>query len=73
MKDVPLIDASGMHALKEFYLHCQKTGASLLLASVRPEVAKDLLKFKLIGKEAFFHSVDAALEKAQQLTGRSEV
>lgn len=55
MKDVPLIDASGMHALKEFYLHCQKTGASLLLASVRPEVAKDLLKFKLIGKEAFFH------------------
>ena len=73
MKNVPLIDASGMYALKEFYVHCQKTKAKLLLAGVQPQVAKDLLKFRLIEKEAIFRSVDAALKRAEQLTGREDV
>ncbi len=76
MRKVSLIDASGMHALKEFYLHCQKVGAKLLLSGIHKATAKDLQKFGLydqIGKESIFPHIDAALAKAEQLTGTRTV
>lgn len=76
MRHVPLIDASGMHALREFYLHCQKTGAKLFLSGIRKQTEKDLKKFglyDLIGEESIFPHIDAALDRADKLTGRTDV
>ena len=35
MRRVPTIDASGMHALEEFYLECTRQGSTLLLSGVK--------------------------------------
>jgi SulP family sulfate permease len=70
MRFVPFIDASGMHALKEFYQKCQKTKATLLLSGVRDQTERDLQRFgltHLLGKEHIFSHIDGALAKSQEL------
>lgn len=70
MRHVPLIDASGMHALKEFYHKCKHTRTVLLLSGVKGQAAKDLEAFgltDLIGKENIFSHIDEALEKSWSL------
>ncbi len=71
MRYVPLIDSSGMHALKEFYHKCRRSHTILLLSGVKGQAKKDLDSFgltTLIGKEHIFSHIDAALEKADELT-----
>jgi SulP family sulfate permease len=70
MRFVPLIDASGLHALKEFYHKCQRAKTTLLLSGVHGQTAKDLHKFgltSLIGDSCIFSHIDAALRKASEL------
>lgn len=65
MKKVPTIDASGMHALEEFFLMCKRQGTRLLLSEVKKNPLKDLERFHLdilIGKEHIFSDVRSALE-----------
>ncbi|MES2199928.1 MAG: sulfate permease [Chlamydiota bacterium] len=69
LHDVTFIDASGMHALKEFYERCKKEKTILLLAELQGEVKKDLVKFgfiKTLGKEHVFPSLEKALAKAKE-------
>jgi len=69
MRNVPFIDASGMHALREFFLHCQRIGAKLILSSVQPQTAKDLKQFGLyqqIGSDAICSSISDALTRAKK-------
>lgn len=73
MRKVPVIDASGMHALQEFHGKCKKEGTQLLLSGVHGDTAKALKKFgleKLIGKEHIFPHIDAALKSAHTLCAR---
>lgn len=70
MRHVPLIDASGMHALKEFYHKCRHAKTILLLSGIHGQTAKDLHKFglyRLIGETYIFPHIDAALAKAGEL------
>ncbi|MDE3046046.1 MAG: sulfate permease [Verrucomicrobiota bacterium] len=70
MRAVPLIDASGMHALKEFHDRCKKQNTHLLLSGVHGQTAKDLKHFgfeKAIGKDSIFPHIDAALAHAAKL------
>jgi SulP family sulfate permease len=70
MRKVPLIDASGMYALKEFYLKCQKEGTLLILSGVREVPAKNLKKFglhSLIGEENIFPHLKPALKRAHEI------
>jgi SulP family sulfate permease len=70
MRDVPLIDASGMHALKEFFFKCQRKHTTLLLSGVQPDVRKSLKKFgleELIGNNQIFTHIDPALLHAAEL------
>lgn len=70
MRLVPLIDASGMHALKEFYDRCKKENTVLMLSGVRGQTAKDLKRFglsKMIGEDRIFPHIDAALAQATKL------
>ena len=74
MRKVPIIDASGMHALKEFYFKCKKEKTVLLLSGVRGNLLKKLRKFgleELIGKDNILSHIDPALKRAGELVKRS--
>lgn len=70
MNKVPLIDATGMHALKELYYQCQKDGTAFYLSGVTEHLLKTLEKYglvDLIGREEIFPNTRTALERASEL------
>ena len=70
MRQVPMIDASGMHALKEFHQRCQKEKISLLLSGIQPQAKQEIENFgltRLIGESHIFPRIDEALAKATEL------
>lgn len=70
LRAVPMIDASGMNALQEFYQKCHRTKTVLLLSDVHGPLEKDLAKYDLvrrIGKQSIFPTIDAALAAAEKL------
>lgn len=75
LRHVPVIDASGMHALKEFYLRCQKSQIQLLLAGLHGRPEQELRKIglvQLIGEENIFSNINNALVRAEQLSDVQE-
>ncbi len=74
LTDATFIDASGMHALKEFHQRCKKEKTILLLAEMKEEVKKDLVKFgfiKIVGKENVFSSLKKAILQAKELVNKN--
>lgn len=70
MRKVPVIDATGMHALKEFYYKCKKDKTILVLSGVDGQPKESLKKFgveELVGKENIFPNIDKALKRAGEL------
>lgn len=70
MRKIPMIDASGMHALKEFYYKCKKTNTTLLLSGVSPKVKKSLKKYgllDLVQESHIYPHIDASLTAASKL------
>ncbi len=67
MRSVPMIDASGMCGIEEFYRQCKKKNTVLLLSGVHGQTRQDLKKFglvELIGEDKIFPHIDAALAAA---------
>lgn len=74
MRRVPVIDASGMHALREFYNKCEHGRTVLLLSGVSKSLFKTLKKFgivDLIGTKHIFPHIDPALKHAAKLAGET--
>jgi len=70
MRRVPTIDASGMHALEEFYLECHRQRTVLLLAGIKKGPLRDLRRYhldELIGEDHIFSHINSALEFAREL------
>jgi SulP family sulfate permease len=70
LRKVPLIDATGMHALREFYDKCKKDHTLLILSGVHGHLQETIEKFgldKLIGKENIFPHIDLALARSSEL------
>ncbi len=70
MRRVPTIDASGMHALEEFYLECTRQGSILLLSGVKRGPLRSLRRYnldELIGEDHIFSNINAALEFSREL------
>lgn len=70
MRKVPVIDASGLHALDEFFMKCQRQKTTLVLSGVKADVLKSLKKFGLaqhIGENNIHKHIDAALKHANEL------
>lgn len=70
MRKVPVIDATGLHALGEFFLNCEKNNTHLLLSGVKETVKEKIKKFGLlekIGEENVFYQIDSALKRAGEL------
>jgi SulP family sulfate permease len=69
---VPAIDASGMHALEEFWQKCRRQGTALLLSGVHAQPMFALAKYGLldrVGEENLFGNIDDALDRARQIVG----
>jgi SulP family sulfate permease len=69
MRKVPTIDASGMHALEEFFIECHKQHTILLLSGVKGAVLRDLKRYhldELIGQDHLFTNITGALEFAKE-------
>ncbi len=67
LHSVTFIDASGMHALKEFYEKCRKQDSNLFLSELSNQAEKDLARFgfiKILGKEHVFNTLAEALAAA---------
>jgi SulP family sulfate permease len=72
MRRVPAIDASGMHALDEFFKKCKRQGTTLLLSGVHAQPMFALAKYGLlerVGEGNMFGNVDDALNRAREIEG----
>ncbi|MBI3901246.1 MAG: sodium-independent anion transporter [Chlamydiia bacterium] len=70
MRFIPMIDASGMYGIEEFYSQCKKKGIVLFLSGVHGQTQQDLKKFGLIdsiGEQRIFPDIDLALAKAEEM------
>lgn len=70
LRKVPMIDASGMYALKEFYNKCSKEGTKLTLSGVSDQLLRKLKKFgiiDLIGEDRIFSDINSALQYAKHV------
>lgn len=69
MQKVPIVDTTGMRALKEFQLKCKQTGILFLLSGVSSSVRKSLRTAKVessIGKNHLFPDIHSALSYAKK-------
>ena len=66
LRDVPLIDASGVSALRDFAQHCRRKGTRLMLAEVRPAVAEALGRMGVLALSGVdvYESAKAAIRDA---------
>ena len=72
MRRVPAIDASGLHALEEFYEKCRRQGTKLLLSGVhaQPLVAFHRARFdERMAADTMFGSLNDALDRARRIVG----
>jgi SulP family sulfate permease len=76
MRDVPAIDATGLHTLHELARRCRKDGTLLLLSDVHSQpmfalVRSDMLEE--IGEVNLFGNIDDALNRARDHLGLSRL
>lgn len=64
MRQVPVVDMTGIKALKQFAEKCHKSHIEFLLSGVRPELAQFLKKHNVehaVGQNHIFRNIDEAL------------
>jgi SulP family sulfate permease len=69
-RDVPLIDSTGMHALRSFYDQCKKSRIHLLITGLHVQPLNEMVKsnlYDLIGEENVFSGMKQALARAEAL------
>ncbi len=70
MRKVPMIDASGLHALYALHEMVQKQGIHLMLSGIAESPLSDLKRFGLdarLGRENILPHIDAALARAESI------
>lgn len=70
MRRVPAIDASGLHALREFHHKCTKQNTTLLLAGVHAQPLQAFIQVgfqRVVGMENMFETIEGALDRARQI------
>lgn len=75
MRNVPAIDATGEHALENFYNTCKKAGTQLVLSGVNPVPYATLKKMhfiEMIGEENVTNHIDKALIRTREILKKIE-
>jgi len=70
MRHVPMVDATGLHALEEFFDLCQSNGTILVLSGVNERIRQKMQRLgfeQKVGKENIADHIDTALIRANQL------
>lgn len=70
MRKVPEIDATGLHALEDFYDRCTRTGTKLVLSGVTEKLARSFKEYgigKKVGAHNILPNIDLALQRADEL------
>ena len=70
MRNVPAIDATGEHALENFYNTCKKAGTQVVLSGVNPAPYATLKKMhfiEMIGEENITNHIDKALIRTREI------
>lgn len=76
MRNVPAIDATGEHALENFYNTCKKSGTQLVLSGVNPVPYATLKKMhfiEMIGEENVTNHIDKALIRTREILKELEI
>lgn len=69
-RDVPLIDSTGMHALKSFYEKSKRAGIRLIITGLHVQPLNEMVKnnlYDLIGEKNVFSSMKEAISRAEVL------
>ncbi len=69
-RDVPLIDSTGMHALKSFYNQNKREGIRLVMTGLHVQPLNEMVKsnlYDLIGEENVFASMKESIARAEVL------
>lgn len=72
MRNVPMVDAAGIHALEEFAISLKSRGATLILSGVKPEIKRFFDKTGLtkeIGAENIVSHIDEAIIITYRILG----
>lgn len=70
MRNVPALDATGIHVLREFHLQCQRDGTHLILSGVHTQPLAALMRsgvYEEIGEENMAGNIDLALARAREV------
>ena len=71
MRNVPAIDATGMHALEQMAKKCRAQGTTLLLTEIRPQPLRAIVRAGKLeafgGREHLAKTLDMALERAANI------
>ena len=69
-RDVPIIDSTGLRAVKSFYYKCNKSHIKLVIAGLQVQPLNEMIKsdlYDLIGEENVFSTTEEALARAKEL------
>jgi sulfate permease, SulP family len=72
MRNVPMVDAAGIHALEEFAISLKSRGTTLILSGVKPEIKRFFDKTGLtkeIGEENIVSHIDEAIIITYRILG----
>ena len=72
MRNVPAIDATGLHTLEEFYKDSKKQGTIIVLSGVHTQPLYAMTQsglLDLFGEENVFGNIDDALDRAREILG----
>lgn len=75
MRKVPVIDATGIHTLKDVLQMCRRDKIQLILSGVQPQVLQLLSKSRLlfkIGKRYVTEDIETAIKRAQETIDRGD-
>lgn len=70
LKNIAVIDETGLRCLKEFSLRCQKKEIKLVLAGVHPLVLRAIKDFGIcdfVNEDCIFDNIENAIKKAEEL------
>ncbi len=70
MRNVPVIDATGLNMLKDLVTHSERTGTRIVLSGVHPQPLETMRQYGIvngIGEENVLENIDDALERARKI------
>jgi sulfate permease, SulP family len=73
MRNVPAIDATGVHALEQLYKRCRTEGIAFVLAEIHGQPLRAIVRSKLplFGRHNLAKSLDLALSRARDIVEKN--